>query len=170
MPTRPKLTIGLQDPNTRLQFMAMLATEGSGLPTAESAMNRMLLTHKGVLQMLHSGFYGFPWTLSPTAKWTRCSPTGWRRHSILTNRATRTAAGLRAAAVSKSTTRFAYAAPLSTPPCTPRWRRRRWPTRSPARAACVRPKAYWRPSRMRARSRRTCASCATAARNLRARA
>jgi hypothetical protein len=48
----------LSDPNKRLQFAAMLLSEGSPLATAESAMNRSDFTHKSLMQMLHSGFYG----------------------------------------------------------------------------------------------------------------
>jgi hypothetical protein len=55
---RAKFAEELKDPNKRLQFAAMLATEGTALPTAESAMNRSLLTNKTLMQTLHSGFYG----------------------------------------------------------------------------------------------------------------
>jgi hypothetical protein len=48
----------LSDPNKRMQFAAMLLSEGSPLETAESAMNRSNFANKSLMQMLHSGFYG----------------------------------------------------------------------------------------------------------------
>jgi hypothetical protein len=50
----------LSDPSKRLQFAAMMMSEnpGAAQAVAESAMNRSDLTHKSLMQMLHSGFYG----------------------------------------------------------------------------------------------------------------
>lgn len=48
----------LSDPNKRLQFAAMLLSEGNPLQTAESAMNRSNFQNKTLMQALHSGFYG----------------------------------------------------------------------------------------------------------------
>ncbi|MFZ3350186.1 MAG: hypothetical protein WA268_04880, partial [Xanthobacteraceae bacterium] len=55
---RSRFAAELSDPNKRLQFGAMLLSEGSPQPTAESAMNRSLYSHRTLTQMLHSGFYG----------------------------------------------------------------------------------------------------------------
>jgi len=48
----------LSDPQKRLQFAAMLLSEGNPTQTAESAMNRSSFQHKSLMQALHSGFYG----------------------------------------------------------------------------------------------------------------
>lgn len=60
---RARFTQELKDPNKRLQFAAMLLSEAGqkqagDVATAESAMNRSDFTHKTLMQMLHSGFYG----------------------------------------------------------------------------------------------------------------
>jgi hypothetical protein len=48
----------LTDPQKRLQFAAMLLSEGNPTQTAESAMNRSSFQHKSLMQALRSGFYG----------------------------------------------------------------------------------------------------------------
>jgi hypothetical protein len=55
---RARFAEELKDPNKRMEFAAMLLSEGTPLPTAESAMNRSLFANKTLSQMLHSGFYG----------------------------------------------------------------------------------------------------------------
>lgn len=60
---RARFAQELQDPDKRLQFMGMMLAEGGGsgiMPQAdaESAMNRALFSHKTLMQILHSGFYG----------------------------------------------------------------------------------------------------------------
>jgi uncharacterized protein (TIGR02594 family) len=56
--TRSGFAKELSDPQKRLQFAAMLLSEGNPLQTAESAMNRSSFQHKTLMQALHSGFYG----------------------------------------------------------------------------------------------------------------
>jgi hypothetical protein len=56
--SRARFAEELKDPNKRMEFAAMLLSEGTPLPTAESAMNRSLFANKSLMQMLHSGFYG----------------------------------------------------------------------------------------------------------------
>jgi hypothetical protein len=55
---RSRFAQELNDPNKRLQFAAMLLSEGNPLQTAESAMNRSDMTHNTLMQALHGGFYG----------------------------------------------------------------------------------------------------------------
>lgn len=55
---RARFAAELKDPQKRMQFAGMLLSEGTALPTAESAMNRSLYKGTSLMQMLHSGFYG----------------------------------------------------------------------------------------------------------------
>jgi hypothetical protein len=52
----------MKDPHKRLMFAAMLLSEGSGVATAESAMNRADFTHKTLMQALNVGNDGMPLT------------------------------------------------------------------------------------------------------------
>lgn len=57
---RARFAQELKDPNTRLQFAAMMLSEDAKnpIPVAELAMNRSDYAHKTLMQMLYSRFYG----------------------------------------------------------------------------------------------------------------